>query len=206
MAMSRHTASELVSFDAREATGHREMIDAVFDAGDVDVVVVAFGLLGDQEAIEAGDDEQAIALAETNYVGAVSVGLAAARRLRQQGHGALVVLSSVAGERARRSNFVYGSTKAGLRLAFYQGLADSLVGSGASVLVVRPGFVHSRMTAGHGARAAGDHARGRGRAGRHRGSGPTASTRCGRRRPSGGSCAVLRLVPRPPVSPLAKTI
>jgi decaprenylphospho-beta-D-erythro-pentofuranosid-2-ulose 2-reductase len=58
-----------------------------------------------------------------------------------------VALSSVAGERARASNFVYGSTKAGLD-AFFSGLADSLVGTGVSVLVVRPGFVRSKMTAG----------------------------------------------------------
>ena len=57
------------------------------------------------------------------------------------------MLSSVAGERVRRANFVYGSSKAGLD-AFAQGLGDSLAGSGASVLVVRPGFVASSMTAG----------------------------------------------------------
>jgi decaprenylphospho-beta-D-erythro-pentofuranosid-2-ulose 2-reductase len=58
-----------------------------------------------------------------------------------------VVLSSVAGERVRRSNFVYGSSKAGLD-GFAQGLGDSLVGTGVDVLVVRPGFVHSAMTEG----------------------------------------------------------
>ena len=140
-------AIEVRAFDAREVDSHRGFVDAVFDAGDIDVVIVAFGLLGDQEAIDAGDDGQAVALAETNYVGAVSAGLAVARRLRAQGHGSLVALSSVAGERARRSNFVYGSTKAGLDV-FYQGLSDSLEGSGANVLVVRPGFVHTRMTEG----------------------------------------------------------
>ncbi|MGA7420374.1 MAG: SDR family NAD(P)-dependent oxidoreductase, partial [Acidimicrobiales bacterium] len=64
-----------------------------------------------------------------------------------QGHGRLVVLSSVAGERARRANFIYGSSKAGLD-AFSQGLADSLVGSGVRVMIVRPGFVVGRMTEG----------------------------------------------------------
>ena len=86
-------------------------------------------------------------LATTNYVGAVSVSLAVARLLRRQGHGTLVVLSSVAGERVRKANFIYGSSKAGLD-GFAQGLGDSLAGSGASVLIVRPGFVHSKMTAG----------------------------------------------------------
>jgi decaprenylphospho-beta-D-erythro-pentofuranosid-2-ulose 2-reductase len=89
----------------------------------------------------------AVEIATVNYTGAVSVGLHVARRLRGQGHGHLVVLSSVAGDRARRSNYVYGSTKAGLD-AFAQGLGDALAGSGASVLVVRPGMVRTRMSAG----------------------------------------------------------
>ncbi len=80
-------------------------------------------------------------------MGAVSAGLIVADRFRRQGHGTLVVLSSVAGERARRTNYVYGSTKAGLD-AFAQGLGDALVDAGARVLVVRPGFVHTRMTEG----------------------------------------------------------
>ena len=86
-------------------------------------------------------------IATTNYTGAVSVGLRVAQRLKQQGHGSLVVFSSVAGDRARRSNFVYGSTKAGLD-AFAQGLGDALHGSGSHVLVVRPGMVRTRMSAG----------------------------------------------------------
>ena len=67
--------------------------------------------------------------------------------MRRQGHGHIAVLSSVAGERARAGNFVYGSSKAGLD-AFAQGLGDSLAGSGVKVTVIRPGFVHSRMTRG----------------------------------------------------------
>jgi decaprenylphospho-beta-D-erythro-pentofuranosid-2-ulose 2-reductase len=77
----------------------------------------------------------------------VTTGLAVARQFRRQGHGTLMVLSSVAGVRPRRSNFVYGSTKSAAD-AFAQGLGDSLVEAGARVMVVRPGFVHSRMTAG----------------------------------------------------------
>ena len=70
-----------------------------------------------------------------------------AERCRAQGHGMLVVLSSVAGERVRRSNYLYGSTKAGLD-AFATGLGEDLRGSGVMVLVVRPGFVHTTMTEG----------------------------------------------------------
>ena len=109
-------------------------------------MVLAFGVLGDQAAFDA-DPMLAVAAARTNYVGAVSAGLVTAERLRRQGHGTLVVLSSVAGERVRKANFVYGSTKAGLD-GFAQGLGDALAGSGAGVLVVRPGFVPTKMTAG----------------------------------------------------------
>ena len=75
------------------------------------------------------------------------LGVLLAGRLRAQGHGRIVALSSVAGERVRRSNFVYGSTKAGLD-GFYLGLGEALRDSGVGVLVVRPGFVRSKMTEG----------------------------------------------------------
>ncbi len=136
---------EIVEFDSAEVGKHRSMVDEVWARhDDIDVTVLAFGVLGDQANFEA-DPEGAADAAIVNYAGAVSVGLLVANRLRAQGHGRLVVLSSVAGERARKSNFVYGSTKAGLD-AFAVGLGDSLVGSGAKVHVVRPGFVKGRMT------------------------------------------------------------
>ena len=137
---------ESVAFDARDTASHDRVINAVFDAGDVDIVLLAFGMLGDQTESEA-DPDAAVDVATVNYTGAVSVGLRVGARLKAQGHGALVVLSSVAGDRARRSNFVYGSTKAGLD-AFAQGLGDALHGSGARVVIVRPGFVRTRMTKG----------------------------------------------------------
>jgi decaprenylphospho-beta-D-erythro-pentofuranosid-2-ulose 2-reductase len=77
----------------------------------------------------------------------MSASIAVANRLCRQGHGSLVVLTSVAGERVRKANFVYGATKAGLD-GFAQGLGYHLEGSGARVLVVRPGFVNSKMTTG----------------------------------------------------------
>ncbi|MEZ5142133.1 MAG: decaprenylphospho-beta-D-erythro-pentofuranosid-2-ulose 2-reductase [Acidimicrobiales bacterium] len=141
------TTVDVVAFDAADTAGHAKVIGEAFDRhGDLDLVLLAFGVLGDQTDFE-DDPEQAVAAVTTNYVGGVSAGLVTAERLRRQGHGTLVVLSSVAAERPRRSNFVYGSSKAGLD-AFAQGLADSLVDTGASVMVVRPGFVHTRMTEG----------------------------------------------------------
>ena len=135
-----------VDFDARDVDAHPAMLDKVFADGDIDLTIVAFGLLGDTE--EAWQNhEKAVELAQVNYTGAVSVGVALAERLRRQGHGAIVALSSVAGERVRRSNFVYGSTKAGLD-GFYLGLGEALRPFGVNVTVVRPGFVHTRMTTG----------------------------------------------------------
>ena len=141
------TEVSTIAFDALDTASHSKVIAEAF-AGDVDfdLVILAFGVLGDQAAFDA-DPEAAAEAARINYVGAVSSGLAVANQLRAQGHGTLVVLSSVAGVRARKSNFVYGSTKAGLD-SFAHGLGDSLVGSGARVMVVRPGFVHTRMTEG----------------------------------------------------------
>jgi decaprenylphospho-beta-D-erythro-pentofuranosid-2-ulose 2-reductase len=124
-----------------------DTVDAIWKSRrDIDLVLIAFGVLGDQRACEA-DPIAAVEVATVDYTSAVTAGLAIARRLGEQGHGSLVVLSSVAGERVRRANFVYGSAKAGMD-GFYQGLADALEGSGARVVIVRPGFVHSKMTTG----------------------------------------------------------
>jgi decaprenylphospho-beta-D-erythro-pentofuranosid-2-ulose 2-reductase len=136
----------VLPFDARLPDTHVEVVEKAFAEGDIDVTVVAFGVLGDQEAAWT-DVAAARELAEVNYVGAVTVGVALAERLRRQGHGSLVALSTVAAERPRRSNFVYGSTKAGLD-SFYTGLTEALRPSGVRVSVVRPGFVHTRMTEG----------------------------------------------------------
>ncbi|GII82807.1 short-chain dehydrogenase [Sphaerisporangium siamense] len=136
-----------IDFDAAHPETHAKVIDtAVRLAGDLDVVIAAFGVLGDQAAYEDDPVSAAESMA-VNLGGHVSAGLSVARRLREQGHGTLVVLSSVAGVRVRRANFVYGAAKAGLD-GFAQGLGDALHGSGARVMVVRPGFVRGRMTKG----------------------------------------------------------
>lgn len=134
-------------FDAAATDTHADFARRLAaDHGDLDVVVLAFGVLGDQSDFD--DDPQAAAAAvHVNYTGAVAASLAFVGVMRRQGHGHLVVLSSVAGERGRAANFVYGSSKAGLD-AFAQGLGDSLAGTGVQVTVVRPGFVHTRMTRG----------------------------------------------------------
>jgi decaprenylphospho-beta-D-erythro-pentofuranosid-2-ulose 2-reductase len=140
-----HHVVEL-DFDANDVDGHDAVLDAAMSGGDLDLAIVAFGVLGDQQAL-LEDPAAAIELVEVNYVGGVSVGLRLARRLRDQGHGAILALSSVAAERPRRSNFIYGSSKAGFD-AFFSGLADELHGTGVTVSVLRPGFVRTRMTSG----------------------------------------------------------
>lgn len=138
---------ETVAFDARDTESHEELVTDLFDRfGDFDIVLVAFGVLGDQE-IAQRDRGAATEIARVNYLGVVSITVPIANRLREQGHGVIVALSSVAGERARQSNYVYGSSKAGMD-AFFQGLGDSLSGTGVQVMIVRPGFVHTRMTTG----------------------------------------------------------
>ncbi len=120
--------------------------DASTRLGQVDLVLVAAGVLGDQTNDEADPDAVASVL-NTNVTGPAAVMTAFAAVLRHQGHGTMVVLSSVAGVRVRRANYVYGASKAGLD-AFAQGMAESLRGSGASLMIVRPGWVATRMTEG----------------------------------------------------------
>jgi decaprenylphospho-beta-D-erythro-pentofuranosid-2-ulose 2-reductase len=138
---------ETLPFEATETAGHQGLIDDVFDRyRDIDLVLFAFGTLGDPER-DATDAAHATEVAAVNFAGSVSAGIAVAGHLRRQGHGTLLAMSSVAGVRVRPSNFVYGSSKAGMD-AFFKGLRYRLTGSGARVVVVRPGFVATRMTAG----------------------------------------------------------
>jgi decaprenylphospho-beta-D-erythro-pentofuranosid-2-ulose 2-reductase len=133
-------------FEATQTATHPALFREIAATGDIDVALVAFGVLRDDDA-SWQDHDLAVLQAQVNYVGAVSVGVLLAELLTRQGHGTIVALSSVAGERVRRSNFVYGSTKAGMD-GFYSGLGEALRGSGARVLVVRPGFVRTKMTSG----------------------------------------------------------
>jgi decaprenylphospho-beta-D-erythro-pentofuranosid-2-ulose 2-reductase len=132
--------------DADELDRHEEAIDSAFARmGGFDVVVLAIGVLGAQDGLDAELGE-ALEVLRVNFLDCGSLLLHALRRLRGQGSGTLVVLSSVAGERVRASNAIYGAAKAGLD-ALAQGLGDAVSGNGVRVVVVRPGFVRTRMTA-----------------------------------------------------------
>src|ERR1700753_1581577 len=138
-------SGQLIDFEAPDPETPPKMIDAAFADGDVDVAIVAFGILGDAEELWQNQGK-AVMAAEINYTAAVSVGVLLGEKMRAQGFGQIIAMSTVAGERVRRSNFVYGSTKAGLD-GFYLGLSEALREYGVRVLVIRPGQVRTRMSA-----------------------------------------------------------
>jgi decaprenylphospho-beta-D-erythro-pentofuranosid-2-ulose 2-reductase len=135
---------EIVDFDAC-AVGDQTHVVAAACADEPDVVIIATGYLGDQPTAER-DPDAAARIIDINFRGLVPLVVGVAQHLRSQGHGTLVFMSTVAGERPRVANYTYGAAKAGLD-AFARGLAASLAGSGVNVVVVRPGFVRTRMTA-----------------------------------------------------------
>jgi decaprenylphospho-beta-D-erythro-pentofuranosid-2-ulose 2-reductase len=135
-----------VRYDATETGSHQAFVDGIFAEGPVDLLISAAGILVPQADCER-DVALAATMVETNFTGHVSTLLAVAARMRARRRGTIVVLSSVAAVRPRKANPVYGAAKAGLD-AFARGLTDLLHGSGVRVLLVRPGFVTGRMTAG----------------------------------------------------------
>lgn len=143
----RLMTTEVDLIDADEVAVHRQVLSGAFErVGGFDLVVLAVGVLGAQAGLDA-DRSEANEVLRVNFVGAGSLLIESLWCLRRQGRGQLVVLSTVAGERVRASNAIYGAAKAGLD-ALAQGLADATAGSGVRVLVVRPGFVTTRMTSG----------------------------------------------------------
>ena len=138
---------EWIDFDGVDTDSHPGVIGAASAGGDVDVAIVAFGLLGDAEELWQ-NQRKAVQIAQINYTAAVSVGVLLGEKMRAQGFGQIIAMSSAAGERVRRSNFVYGSTKAGLD-GFYLGLGEALREYGVRVLVIRPGQVRTTTTIEH---------------------------------------------------------
>lgn len=140
-------AVHVMDFDADDLSAHPGVVDSiVVEHGPITTAVVAFGILGDQ-ALAEKDAAHAAAIAHTDYVAQVSLLTVLADAMRAAGAGQIVAFSSIAGVRARRANYVYGSAKAGLD-GFCSGLSDALHGSGVRLLLVRPGFVVGRMTQG----------------------------------------------------------
>jgi decaprenylphospho-beta-D-erythro-pentofuranosid-2-ulose 2-reductase len=139
--------ADTIVFDALDPASHTKVIDAAAERmGDIDMVILAFGILDGHAEIDT-DPVFAAQVVQTNFGGAVSAGLASAVQLRKQGHGTILSITSVAGVRSRAENMIYASSKAGMD-SFSQALGDALIGTGARCVVVRPGFVHTHMTEG----------------------------------------------------------
>ncbi|MDE0805319.1 MAG: SDR family NAD(P)-dependent oxidoreductase [Acidimicrobiales bacterium] len=133
------TNVETVEFDATDLDAHHNFVSATWERHrQIDLTLLAFGDLGQHRS--------AVHTAMTNYVGAVSMLEEIRGRVQRQGTGTIAVVSSVAAERPRADNYVYASTKAGLD-SYTRGLADVLAPT-VHVMVIRPGFVRSKMTAG----------------------------------------------------------
>jgi decaprenylphospho-beta-D-erythro-pentofuranosid-2-ulose 2-reductase len=136
-----------VRYDAADASSMAHVVtEIVSEIGDIDVAVIAQGLLN-EGADYYNDPTALIPLAEVNFTSTMVLLYALAQQMKLQGYGKTVLLSSVAGERVRKGNAAYGATKAGID-GFALALDHELVGSGASILVVRPGFVTTKMTTG----------------------------------------------------------
>lgn len=134
---------ETLYFDATQYDSHASFYKGLDPRPDV--VIMAFGYLGDQvlgqrEFAEAGKT------IETNLTGAVSILEIVAADFEARKSGSIIILSSVAGERGRRANYLYGAAKAGLT-TYAGGLRNRLSGSGVHVMTVLPGFVRTKMTA-----------------------------------------------------------
>jgi len=131
--------------DVTDKAAREKVIAQLFDAGDVDLVVIAVGLLGKDP--EFSPSENLLAAIDVNYLSSAHLMELISERMKQQAHGTILIISSFAQVRPRDDNFRYGSTKAGIDF-YARGLASSLQGSGVSVKILRPGFVKSKMTEG----------------------------------------------------------
>jgi decaprenylphospho-beta-D-erythro-pentofuranosid-2-ulose 2-reductase len=141
------SVSTLDTLDAAQPSGHEHLIATAFDRlGGVDVAILAVGLLGERGGLPQ-DIPAALEVLDVNVRGTGSLLMRTAERMQAAGGGKVIVLSSVAAQRPRRTNAVYGASKAGID-ALAQGLSDALAPAGVQVMVVRPGFVHTAMTAG----------------------------------------------------------
>ena len=137
---------DIFSMDATAFDKHQGCFDqAVTTMGKVDGIFIAHGTLPDQQACQA-DFAQARKEIDTNAMSVISLCTIAANHFEQQRSGDIAVISSVAGDRGRQSNYVYGAAK-GMVSIFLQGLRNRLAPTGVHVLTIKPGFVDTPMTA-----------------------------------------------------------
>ena len=132
------------AFDALDFNSHAAFYESL--PAKPDITICVFGYLGDQELAQSNWQESG-RIIHTNYTGAVSILNIVANDYASRGHGMIIGISSVAGERGRQSNYLYGSAKAGFT-AYLSGLRNRLFHKGVHVMSVLPGFVYTRMTEG----------------------------------------------------------
>ncbi len=142
--MRYNVGAKAIYFDALDTASHEELYNGL--PVKPDGVVLAFGMLGDQKKAES-DFSHAREIVETNFLGAVSILEVAARDMENRRKGFIVGISSVAGDRGRLSNYIYGSAKAGVS-AYLSGVRHRLFRAGVHVVTVKPGFVATKMTEG----------------------------------------------------------
>lgn len=146
-ATTRGARAESLALDLDDVSRHEALVEQAAAAlGGLDGVVLAHGVLGDQAECERSYAAAAKVLT-TNFLSAASLLTVVANRFEARRAGTIVVISSVAGDRGRQSNYVYGASKAALS-AFLQGMRNRLFRSGVRVVTVKPGFVDTPMTAG----------------------------------------------------------
>jgi short-subunit dehydrogenase len=132
--------------EATDLAAHEPMLVAAEEAlGGIDIALIAHGTLPDQKACEASV-ELTLQEINTNGLSVIALATRVANRMEAQGSGSIAVISSVAGDRGRQSNYVYGAAK-GLVTRFLQGLRNRLAKKGVQVLTIKPGFVDTPMTA-----------------------------------------------------------
>jgi decaprenylphospho-beta-D-erythro-pentofuranosid-2-ulose 2-reductase len=137
---------ETAHLDLNELCRHQEIVDAAFAAfGGLDVALIAHGTLPDQSRCQDSVSETLAALA-VNLTSTIALLTPLASRFEAQGQGCIAVITSVAGDRGRQSNYVYGAAKGGVDV-FLQGLRNRLHRSGVAVVTLKPGFVDTPMTA-----------------------------------------------------------
>jgi short-subunit dehydrogenase len=143
----RGASTATFTLDMNDYEGHAAMLQACFDTlGQIDIALIAHGTLPDQKNCES-DVATAIREFSANGLSVIAVLTALADRMESQGQGCIAVISSVAGDRGRPSNYLYGTAKAAVS-TFCEGLRARLFKSGVHVLTIKPGFVDTPMTQG----------------------------------------------------------
>ena len=140
-------AVQVKPFDAEAFDSHGDFLNQVVaEGGELEGVVLAFGYLGEQGRA-AQEFTESLAIIQRNYTGAVSILNHCANYLAERGRGHIIAISSVAGDRGRQSNYIYGSAKGGLTV-YLEGLRNAMFHRGVAVMTVKPGFVDTAMTYG----------------------------------------------------------